>query len=93
MNVENAISILIPLLVLAVLWTVLRHWILPFVLGFALAVALGPSARPMLASAWDAIVNVGDTIFRGGPRSEDATERFPEPRETDSDRYPDQELR
>ena len=48
MITEHAVSVLVPLLVLFVLWTVVRHWILPFVLGFALAVALGPSARPLI---------------------------------------------
>ncbi len=66
MYTEHAISILIPLLVLGVLWVMVRHWILPFVLGFALAVALGPSARPLMASAWAAVVQVGDTIFGAG---------------------------
>jgi hypothetical protein len=46
MYAEHALSILIPLVVLAILWTLVRHWTLPFVLGFAFAVALGPSARP-----------------------------------------------
>jgi hypothetical protein len=63
MYTEHAVSILVPILVLAVLWVVVRHWIMPFVLGFALAVALGPSARPLLASAWEAVAQVGDTIF------------------------------
>ena len=93
MNAENLISILIPVLVLAVLWTVVRHWILPFVLGFALAVALGPSARPMLESAWDAITHVGDRIFRGGPRDEEVFERSPERRETGPSRSYDPERR
>jgi hypothetical protein len=83
MSAENAVSVLIPVLVLAVLWTVVRHWILPFVLGFALAVALGPSARPMLANAWDAVANVGYAIF--GSAGEHGTdygrERYPERRE------------
>ena len=65
MSAENAVSILVPLLVLAVLWTVVRHWILPFVLGFALAVALGPSARPLMASAWAAVAGVGETVLGG----------------------------
>ncbi len=82
MYAEHALSILIPLVVLAILWTLVRHWILPFVLGFALAVALGPSARPMLASAWLAVVQVGDRIFGTGssmdePRSEDWDRRAP----------------
>ncbi len=63
MYTEHAVSLLVPLLVLAVLWIVVRHWIIPFVLGFALAVALGPSARPLLASAWASVAQVGDTIF------------------------------
>ncbi len=63
MYTEHAVSILVPILVLAVLWVVVRHWIIPFVLGFALAVALGPSARPLLASAWASVAQVGDTIF------------------------------
>ena len=86
MNVENVASILIPLLVLAVLWTMVRHWILPFVLGFALAVALGPSARPLMANAWDAVANLGYTIFGSAPRDRDAFEprdRYPERREPD----------
>jgi hypothetical protein len=32
----------------------------------ALAVALGPSARPLMASAWAAVVQRGDTIFGTG---------------------------
>ena len=63
MYAENAALVLVPLLVLAVLWTVVRHWILPFVLGFALAVALGPSARPLMASAWAAVADVGGAVF------------------------------
>ena len=63
MSAENAVSILVPLLVLAVLWTVVRHWILPFVLGFALAVALGPSARPLMASASAPVADVGGAVF------------------------------
>jgi len=63
MDVESLVSILIPLLVLVVLWTLVRHWILPFVLGFALAVALGPSARPLIADAWGAVASFGDRIF------------------------------
>src|SRR4051795_2119203 len=73
MTTEHAGSVLIPLIVLAVLWTVVRHWILPFVLGFALAVALGPSARPMMASAWATVANVGKAIF--GPRADIADPR------------------
>jgi hypothetical protein len=67
MYAEHAISVLVPVLILAVLWTVVRHWILPFVLGFAVAVALGPSARPLLASAWEAVTDVGGSFF-GRPR-------------------------
>ena len=82
MNTEHALSILVPLLVLGVLWVMVRHWILPFVLGFALAVALGPSARPLVASAWAALVQVGNTIFDAGgdmdePRPEDWDRRSP----------------
>ena len=78
MYAEHALSILIPLVVLAILWTLVRHWILPFVLGFALAVALGPSARPLMASAWAAVANVGEAIF--GPRGDvaDPHERYRE---------------
>jgi len=96
MNAENLAYIIIPLLVLAVLWTMVRHWILPFVLGFALAVALGPSARPMLASAWDAIASVGDALFRGGPRGGDAIEpreRYLERGEPGRGRYDEQDRR
>ena len=81
MYAEHAVSVLVPLLVLAVLWTVVRHWILPFVLGFALAVALGPSARPLMAGAWEAVASVGGAIF--GPRGQMA-----DPRERSSDREP-----
>ena len=65
MITEHAMSVLVPLLVLVVLWTVVRHWILPFVLGFALAVALGPSARPLMEApgqrwrAWARLFLVG----------------------------------
>ena len=75
MDAEHALSVLIPLAVLAVLWTLVRHWILPFVLGFALAVALGPSARPLMASAWAGVANVGEAIF--GPRADIADPREP----------------
>ena len=75
MYAEHALSILIPLVVLAILWTLVRHWILPFVLGFALAVALGPSARPLMASAWAAVANVGEAIF--GSRADIADPREP----------------
>jgi hypothetical protein len=74
MSAENAVSILVPLLVLAVLWTVVRHWILPFVLGFALAVALGPSARPLMANAWAAVADAGGAVL-GGLR-----DNMPDPR-------------
>ena len=65
MITEHALSVLIPLVVLAVLWTLVRHWILPFVLGFALAVALGPSAPPMMASAWATVAGVGELSLVG----------------------------
>ncbi len=60
-----------------------RHWILPFVLGFALAVALGPSARPLIAGAWAAVVQVGDAVFgpggnTGDPRPEEWDRRAPQ---------------
>jgi hypothetical protein len=74
MDAEHALSVLIPLAVLAVLWTLVRHWILPFVLGFALAV--GPSARPLMASAWAAVANVGEAIF-GRSRDDIADPREP----------------
>ena len=76
MDAEHALSVLIPLVVLAVLWTLVRHWILPFVLGFALAVALGPSARPLMASAWAGVANVGEAIF-GRSRADIADPREP----------------
>jgi hypothetical protein len=75
MSAETAVSVLIPLVVLVVLWTVLRHWILPFVLGFALAVALGPSARPLLAGAWGLVANAGDALF-GAPGGEEDPGRW-----------------
>src|SRR5687767_2332883 len=78
MDTEHAISILIPLLVIGVLWVLVWHWILLFVPGFALAVAIGPSARPKLASAWSAVVQVGDRIF-GADSSKDE----PHPEEWD----------
>jgi hypothetical protein len=81
MDTEHAVSILVPLLVLGVLWVMVRHWILPFVLGFALAVALGPSARPLMASAWAAVVQVGNAIF-------DAGGSMDEPRPEEWDRRP-----
>ena len=77
MDTEQAVSILIPILVLGVLWVLVRHWILPFVLGFALAVALGPSARPLMAGAWTAVVQVGDRMFgTGGDRDEPRPEEW-----------------
>ena len=79
MYAEQALSILIPVVVLAVLWTLVRHWILPFVLGFALAVALGPSARPLMASAWAAVANVGEAIFGADPRERYLERRGPAP--------------
>ena len=90
MYAEHALSILIPLVVLAILWTLVRHWILPFVLGFALAVALGPSARPLMASAWAAVANVGEAIF--GPRSDvaDPHERYRELRRPAPGLYDDE---
>src|SRR5215210_6166969 len=78
MYAEHAGSVLIPLLVLAVLWAVVRHWLLPFVLGFALAVALGPSARPLMANAWAAVANVGEAVFGArGEMRRDVTEPHP----------------
>ena len=90
MYAEHALSVLIPLAVLVVLWTVVRHWILPFVLGFALAVALGPSARPLMASAWAAVANVGEAIF--GSRSDvaDPHERYLDRRGPAPGRYDDE---
>jgi hypothetical protein len=75
MYAEHTLSVLVPLVVLAVLWAVVCHWILPFVLGFARAVALGPSARPLMASAWMAVANVGEVIFN--PRSDGANPHEP----------------
>ena len=91
MYAEHALSILIPLVVLAILWTLVRHWILPFVLGFALAVALGPSARPMMASAWAAVANVGEALF-GRSRDDIADPREPylDRRGPASSRYDDE---
>ena len=91
MITEHAVSVLVPLLVLVVLWTVVRHWILPFVLGFALAVALGPSARPMMASAWAAVANVGEAIF-GRSRDDiaDPREQYLDRRGPASGRYDDE---
>jgi hypothetical protein len=94
MYAEHAVSILIPLLVLAVLWTVVRHWILPFVLGFALAVALGPSARPLMANAWASVAEVGEAVFgsRGAVRRDIAEPRpwLPERRGPVPGRYEDE---
>jgi hypothetical protein len=94
MYAEHAVSILIPLLVLAVLWTVVRHWILPFVLGFALAVALGPSARPLMANAWASVAEVGEAVFgsRGAVRRDLAEPRpwLPERRGPVPGRYEDE---
>lgn len=80
MDTGHAVPILIPILVLGVLRMLVRHWIPPFALGFAPAVALGPSARPMLASAWSAVVQVDDGIF-GTDSSMD------EPRPEERDRH------
>ena len=92
MITEHAVSILIPLIVLAVLWTLVRHWILPFVLGFALAVALGPSARPMMASAWVTVAGVGESLF-GRSRDDigDPRERYLDRRGPAAGRYDDEE--
>ncbi len=91
MYAEHAISVLFPLAVLAVLWTVVRHWILPFVLGFALAVALGPSPRPLLASGWATVAGIGESLF-GRPRDgfADRPETYPGRREPAPDGYGDQ---
>lgn len=102
MQAETALSLLVPLVVLALLWTLVRHWVLPFVLGFALAVALGPSARPIMAAAWDVVAEAGRAVFgstRAGrdevrpaddrdylPREERRPERYPE-RERYDERY------
>ncbi len=80
MSAETAVSVLIPLIVLAVLWTLVRHWILPFVLGFALAVALGPSARPMLAGAWELVADAGDALFGTRREEEEPGRWYPERR-------------
>src|SRR4051812_21773413 len=92
MFTEHAVPVLIPLIVLAVLWTVVRHWILPFVLGFALAVALGPSARPMMASAWATVAGVGESLF-GRSRDDiaDPRERYLDRRGSAPGRYDDEE--
>jgi hypothetical protein len=92
MYAEHALSVLIPLVVLAILWTVVRHWILPFVLGFALAVALGPSARPMMASAWATVAGVGESLF-GRSRDDigDPRERYLDRRGSAAGRYDDEE--
>jgi len=91
MYAEHVLSVLIPLVVLAVLWTLVRHWILPFVLGFALAVALGPSARPLMASAWATVAGVGDTLF-GRSRDDiaDPRERYLDRRGPAAGRYDDE---
>ena len=92
MITEHAVSILIPLIVLAVLWTLVRHWILPFVLGFALAVALGPSARPMMASAWVTVAGVGESLFGRSPDDiGDPRERYLDRRGPAAGRYDDEE--
>ncbi len=77
MSPENLVSLLVPVVVLVVLWSLVRHWILPFVLGFALAVALGPSARPLMAGAWSLIAGAGDRVFGSdaGPVDERWEER------------------
>ena len=92
MYTEHALSVLIPLAVLAVLWTLVRPWILPFVLGFALAVALGPSARPLMANAWATVANVGETLF-GRSRDDigDPRERYLDRRGPAAGRYDDEE--
>ena len=92
MYAEHALSVLIPLVVLVVLWTVVRHWILPFVLGFALAVALGPSVHPMIASAWATVAGVGETLF-GRSRDDiaDPRERYLDRRGPAAGRYDDEE--
>ncbi len=92
MYAEHAISVLVLLVVLAVLWTAVRHWILPFVLGFALAVALGPSARPLMASAWATVAGAGETLLGrsrddiADPRERNLDRRGPAP-----GRYDDEE--
>ena len=91
MYAEHAISVLVPLLVLAVLWTVVRHWILPFVLGFALAAALGPSARPLLASGWAAVADIGESLFgRSRDGIADPPGTYPERRRPAPGGYDDQ---
>lgn len=74
---ENILALLVPIVVLIVLWTVVRHWILPFVLGFALAVALGPSARPLMSGAWSLIAGAGDRMFGDGAPPAEWEERRP----------------
>ena len=69
MQADTALSLLVPLVILGLLWTLVRHWVLPFVLGFALAVALGPQARPLMAGAWEGIANLGRMVF-GAPQTE-----------------------
>jgi hypothetical protein len=85
MSADTAVAVFVPLVVLAILWTVVRHWILPFVLGFALAVALGPSARPLLAGAWELVANAGDAIF--GSREPEYDPRGWEPERRPPPRY------
>ncbi len=80
MSADHVTSLLVPLLVLALLWTLVRHWILPFVLGFALAVALGPSARPLMASAWAAVADVGEAVFGSRDDRADPRRWYPERR-------------
>ncbi|HYF56849.1 MAG TPA: hypothetical protein VEA41_21550 [Salinarimonas sp.] len=85
MSPENLVSLLVPVVVLVVLWSLVRHWILPFVLGFALAVALGPQARTLLAGAWSAVAGIGDRVFGTDPGDElrDPERRRPAYREDD----------
>ena len=91
MYAEHALSILIPLVVLAILWTLVRHWILPSVLGFALAVALGPSARPLMTSAWAAVANVGEALFGSRDHIADPREPYLDRRGPAPGRYEDEE--
>ncbi|KAA2244070.1 hypothetical protein [Salinarimonas soli] len=89
-SAEQAVSVLIPLVVLAILWSVVRHWILPFVLGFTLAVALGPQARPLVSGVWSAVAGVGDRIFGsdrddGGPPPAEWERRRARPGEYEPD--------
>ncbi len=91
MYAEHALSVLIPVVVFAVLWAVVRHWILPFVLGFALAVALGPSARPLMTSAWAAAANVGEALFGSRDNIADPREPYLDQRGPAPGRYDDEE--